>query len=214
MKMKIKTDLEGKKVVNGILFGLALLTAAGRMMIRFRFQRKLRFDDYVLLFACLCLIASQVLLYILKVDNLYWFAVTMFESSLQQTSSPDVLIFGKEKEKEKEDPAEAIYRRISFFQRMEVSMGILSWTCVFAVKICFLLFFHQMIATSLLGKLIVAWRVILAITIIFWALCCSAFFISCSHFGAAAISKSQFNFLAFPYPYPIYLMLPYLFKAT
>lgn len=71
--------------MNGILFGLALLTAAARMMIRFRSKKNLRSDDYVLLFACLCLIASQVLLYILKIDNIYWFAAVMFESSLQKT---------------------------------------------------------------------------------------------------------------------------------
>ena len=144
-------------------------------MIRFRYQKKFRSDDYVLLFACLCLIASQVLLYVLKLDNTYWFAAVTFESSLQKTP---LLI------KSKDDPQEAIifYRRISFFQRMQISMGILTWTCIFAVKICFLLFFHQMI-TPPLRKLIVAWRVIFAITILFWAFCCCAFFISCSHFG-------------------------------
>ncbi len=175
------TDLNREKVVNGILFGLALLTAAARMMIRFRFQKNLRSDDYVLLFAGLCLIASQVLFYILKIDNIYWFAAVMFESSLQTTP---VWKF-------EEDDPEAMYSRISMFQRMEISMGILTWTCIFAVKICFLLFFHQMITTPPLRKLIVAWRVIFGITIIFWAFCCCAFFMSCSHFGEA-ICKFQF----------------------
>lgn len=180
---KNSTDLNREKVVNGILFGLALLTAAARVMIRFRFQKKLRSDDYVLLFACLCLIASQVLLYILKLDNTYWFAAVTFESSLQKTP---LLI------KSEDDPDEAIvfYRRISFLQRMQISMGILTWTCIYAVKICFLLFFHQMITPSL-RKLIVAWRVIFGITVLFWAFCCCAFFISCSHFGEAIC---KFNF--------------------
>ena len=167
------------------------------MMIRFHFQRNLRSDDYVLLFACLSLIASQVLLYILKIDNIYWFAAVLFESSLQKTP---VLIF------EDEDPKANFYRRISMFQRMQISMGILTWTCIFAVKICFLLFFHQMI-TPPLRKLIVAWRVMFAITIIFWAFCCCGFFISCSHFGEA-ICKSQF----LPFLYTIYA--PCLIKAA
>ena len=177
------------KVVNGILFGLALLTAAAQMIFRFHFQKNLRSDDYVLLFACLSLIASQVVLYILKIDNIYWFAAVIFESSRLQTT-PVLLIL------EDDNPEKAIfYRRISMFQRMQISMGILTWTCIFAVKICFLLFFHQMI-TPPLRKLIVAWRIILAITIIFWAFCCCAFFISCSHFGEAIC---KFNF-AFPLP--------------
>ena len=184
--------------MNGLLFGLALLTAAGRMMIRFHFQKNLRSDDYVLLFACLCLIASQVLFYILKIDNIYWFAAVLFESSRQQKTP--LLIF--------EDDPEAMYRRISIFQRMEISMGILTWTCIFAVKICFLLFFHQMITSSPLRRLIVAWRVIFAITILFWAFCCCSFFISCPNFGEA-ICKSQF----LPFLYPNYA--PYfLIKAT
>lgn len=194
-----------KKVVNSILFGLALLTAVARMTIRFHhFQKNLRSDDYALLFACSCLIASQVLLYILKIDNIYWFAAVMFESSRLQTEPHVSLIF------EDDDPSEeaiaTLYRRISIFQRMQISMGILTWTCIFAVKICFLLFFRQLVPPSL-RKLIVAWRVILAITIIFWAFCCCAFFISCSHFGKA-ICKLQF----LPFLYPKYAS--YLIKAA
>lgn len=159
-----------KKAVNGTLFGLALLTAAARMMIRFHFQKKLRSDDFVLLFACLSFTASQVLLYILKMDNIYWLAAVLFESSLQ---TPALILEGPE----------ANYRRISISQRIHYCIGILTWTSIFAVKICFLLFFHQMITS--LRILVVAWKVILGITIIFWALCSCTVFISCSNFGQA-----------------------------
>lgn len=157
--------------MNGTLFGLALLMATARMVIRFHFQRKLHSDDFVLLFACLSFIASQVLLYFLKIDEIYWLIAVAFEFS-QQT--PALIL---------EDP-EAIYRRISMVQRMQTAIAILTWTSIFAVKICFLLFFHQMITR--LQRLIVAWRVILGITIIFWAFCSFGYFISCSHFGQAA----------------------------
>lgn len=91
--------------MNGTLFGLALLMATARMMIRFHFQRKLHLDDFVLLFICLSFIALQVLFYILKMDNIYWLVVVFFESSPQTFA----LIL--------EDP-EAFYRRISIVQRM------------------------------------------------------------------------------------------------
>ncbi len=159
--------------------------AAARMMIRFYFQKKLHPDDFVLMFACLTFIASQVLLYILKVGNVHRFGAVVFEPSPQTAAS----IF--------EDP-EAIYRSISKVQHMEYSIGILTWTSIFAVKICFLLFFHQMIIR--IQRLLVAWRVILGITIIFWVLCSCGFFISCPRFGQAACKSTfacptQFCFL-------------------
>ena len=178
--------------MNGTLFGLALLTAAARVIIRFfHFQRKLRSDDFLLLFACLCLIASQILIYILKIDNIYWFAAAIFESSSLE-SRPAFLISAEE-DTTTITTTEEFNLRISMFLRMQYSIGILSWTCIFAVKICFLLFFHQMIIS--LPKFIVAWRVIFGITIIFWAF--SAFFINCSHFGKATCKCRILFFLPF-----------------
>ena len=145
--------------------------AAARMTIRYHFQKKLHSDDFVFMFACLTFIASQVLLYILKVDNVHRYGAVLFEPSLQITAS----IY--------EDP-EALYRSLSKIQHMEYSIGILTWTSIFAVKICFLLFFHQMILR--IRRLVVAWRVVFGITIISWVLCSCGFFISCPRFGQAA----------------------------
>lgn len=173
-----------KKAVNSTLFGLALLMAAARIMIRYHFQKKLHSDDFVLMFACLTFIASQVLLYILKVDNVHRFGAVFFKPGPQTTAS----IY--------EDP-EALYRSLSKVQHMEYSIGILTWTSIFAVKICFLLFFHQMILRT--RRLLVAWRVIFGITIIFWVLCSCGFFMSCPRFGQAACKSS---FASLPYPIP------------
>lgn len=165
-----------KQAVNSTLFGLALLVAAARMVIRFHSLRKLHPDDFVLMFACSTFIASQVLLYILKIDRIHSFGAVTFDPSPQ---TPALKI---------EDP-EVYYRRLSKIMRMEYSIGILTWSSIFAVKICFLLFFHQMITR--IWRLIVAWRVIFGITMISWALCSCAFFISCPYFGKAAC-KSNF----------------------
>lgn len=164
-----------KKAANGTLFGLALLIAAARLGIRFHSQRKLHPDDFVLIFACLTFIASQILLYILKIDNIHWLGAVTFDPSPQ---TPALTI----------EDLEAYYRRIPKIMRMECSIGILTWTSIFAVKICFLIFFHQLVTR--LRRLIVAWRVILGITIISWALCSFEFFISCPHFGQAACKST------------------------
>ena len=152
--------------------------AAARMMIWFHIQKNLHSDDYVLLFACLSLTASQVLFYILKLDSIYWLTAVLFEFSLQKTSSPALVVISEE-----DDHDEAVYCRILKSQRIHYSIGILTWTHIFTIKICFLLYFHQIITS--LRRLIVAWRIILAIIIIFWALCSCTVFISCSHFGQA-----------------------------
>lgn len=155
--------------------GLALLMAAARMVIRFRFQRKLLPDDFVLIFACSIFIASQLILYIIKIENLYWFGSIAFEPMDPQNLASKL-----------KDP-EAFNRRVLRIERAEFSSLALTFTSIFAVKICFLVFFHEMITR--LRRLILAWKVIFGITVLFWALCTSAVFISCPHF-ASSVSKS------------------------
>ena len=123
------SQLIPSKGVNGTLFGLALLTVTARMGIRYHSQRQLQPDDFVLMFAGLALSASQIILYILNMDELYWIG------ALSLGPNPQILV---------SDP-KAFYRRISKIQRMQYSSLILTWASIFAVKICFLLFFHQMI---------------------------------------------------------------------
>ena len=142
--------------------------AATRMIIRFHSQRKLHPDDFVLMFASLTFIASQVLLYILKIENIYWLGASAYEPL-----SPQNLAL-------LQDP-EAFYRRISKFQQMVASSVALTWTSIYSVKICFLLFFYPMIVR--LRNMILAWRAIFGITILFCAFCICAVFIVCPHFG-------------------------------
>lgn len=141
------------------------------MCIRYHSQKKLQPDDYVLMFACLTLIASQIMLYIPYIDDIYWIEALIIHPSTQILASIS------------EDP-EAFHRKISSLQRMQFSSFALTWTSIFAVKICFLLFFHQMITR--LRRWILAWRVIFGITIFFWALCICAIFINCPHYGPTA----------------------------
>ena len=161
--MYTRSSLTLKKVVNGILFGLALLIAVARIVTRFHSLRELHPDDFVLMFACKTFIASQAVLYILKIEDLYLVGALAFEPMSPQNLASLL-----------EDP-EAFYRRVSKIERMEYSSLALSFASIFAVKICFLLFFHEMITR--LRRLILAWKVIFGITISFWALCTCAIFV-------------------------------------
>lgn len=141
-------------------------------MIRLHSQRKLLHDDFVLMFACLTFIASQSLLYIVKIENIYWLGSLAVEPMNQQILA---LIL--------ENP-EAFYHRVLRMQQMISSSLVLTFASIFAVKICFLLFFYEMIRR--LRRLILAWKVIFGITILLWAFCTSSPFIGCPHFARSA----------------------------
>lgn len=178
MFTEIKLTL--KKVINGILLGFALLMVAIRMVIQFHSYRKLHPDDFILIFACLTFIASQTLLYIFAIPNIYW----LVEFSNNVTSPQTLaLVIG--------DPG-AIWRRFLKVQQTEAASTALTWTSIFAVKICFLLFFYPLITSH--RKWVLAWKVIFGITILVWAFCISSSFIGCPHFGPSA---GKFSF-AFP----------------
>ena len=154
--MYTRSSLTLKKVVNGILFGLALLIAVARIVTRFHSLKKLHLDDFVLMFACTTFIASQAVLYILKIEDLYLIGALAFEPM-----SPQKLA--------------SVLPRVLTIQRMEFSCLALTFASIFAVKFCFLLFFHEMITR--LQRLILAWKVIFGITILFGAFCTCAVFV-------------------------------------
>lgn len=108
--------------------GSALLMAAARIMIRLHVQKKLYPDDVVLMFACLTFIASQALLYTFKIDGLYLSERINAQNtaSIFEIPKPIIPLFKKEK-------------------RIEYSSVALIFASIFAVKICFLLLFYQMI---------------------------------------------------------------------
>lgn len=148
--------------------GLALLMAVARIVLRLHVQKKLYPDDVVLIFACLIFIASQALLYGFKIDTLYYYGRN-FEKFASTLKDPEQFI-----------------RQFKKALRIESSSLILTFTSIFAVKICFLLLFYQMITR--LRRLLLAWKVIFGVTIIFGALCICTVSISTLHYEAAISS--------------------------
>lgn len=147
-------------------------------MTRVYFERKLHPDDFILVFACSTFIASQANLYVLNLENIYWLGALVQEPINPQTL---VSILGD---------SEAFYRRVAKVQRIDSSSLALTWTSIYAVKVCFLLFFYGLIKR--LPRLILTWKMIFGITIFFWAFCISGAFLCCPHFGPSSSKSVNF----------------------
>lgn len=156
------------------------------MVIRFHSRGKLLPDDFVLMFACSTFIASQSLLYILKIEDIYFVGGLAFESMSPQNLA---LIL--------EDP-QAFDRRVFKIQRIEFSSLTLTFTSIFAVKICFLLFFYEMITR--LRRFILAWKVILEL-LYFSGLCAHVQFLSV----VSALAQMLVSQRCFPNPILLFI---------
>lgn len=158
--------LTPNKAVVGSSFALSILTATIRTIYRSITQGRLLPDDFLLVFACVTLTAATGLLYAV-IPIIYW--------DEEITGNPKINVIetvGSEKE---------LFARIILYRQLVYSYLALSWTTIFSVKICFLLFFHQLV--DRLRKLMLIWKIIFAITILVFCLCICGSFIACPHFG-------------------------------
>ena len=134
-------------------------------MIRVRLYRRLHPDDFMLLFACVTLIAANVVVY-LMLSDLYW------SEELLLNPGPTILAMAR--------TPEEISGRIQSTRKTMLSFMALSWTAIYAIKLCFLLFFHQMI--DWLKRLGLIWKITLGITVLSYCICLSSLFMTCTHY--------------------------------
>lgn len=123
-------------------------------MIRIRTYRRLSPDDFMLLLGCVTLIAANIVLYI-SLSDLYWTENlnSGYGPMVETTSLLPKL------------PSE----RIDFTRKMLKAFMGLGWTSIYAIKFCFLIFFHQLI--NQIGRLLLIWKIILGITVLFYCMC-------------------------------------------
>lgn len=138
-------------------------------MIRIRIQRRLHPDDFVLLFACVNLIASHSILYY-SLSDIYW------GEDMALNTGPTINALGL--------TSEQVLDKTVFLRRILATYTTLNWTCIYAIKLCFLLFFHPMIRR--LKGLVFIWKIILGITLLFYCYILSSSFIVCPYFGHKA----------------------------
>ena len=158
------------------MVGLALVTGTARTVTQFRSQRRLYLDDFILILACLTLIASQILLYVFTIDAMF-----RQESIFPYPTNLPKLLASVS------NSPEVVYRQKLKFQKILFACLALTWTSIFAVKICFLLFFYPIIKR--LQRFMLAWKVMFGIIICIWVFCTFQGAISCPNFSLRA-SKS------------------------
>lgn len=129
-------------------------------------------DDFLLLFACVTLTAATGLVYVM-IPLMYW--------ELEMTVHPQVnaiKMFTSQTQ---------LFAQILRYRRLAYSWIVVSWTTVFSVKICFLLFFYQLI--DRVEKLLIIWKIVFAITIFVFVFCVSGSFIACPYFALGDACK-------------------------
>lgn len=162
------------KGIIGTLFGLSILTATIRTTYRIRTQGRPLLDDFVLVFACVTLTTATGLLYVL-IPTIYWDKEIIFnpESKL-------IEMVGSEAE---------FIAQLLRYPRLAYVFVSLTWATVFSVKLCFLLFFLQLV--DRLKKLKFIWKIVFAITIVAFCFCVCVHFIACPHFGHDDARKTR-----------------------
>jgi hypothetical protein len=155
------------KMAAGLLFGLATLTCAGRVVVRLMTNRRLSLDDGFLLFAFLNLIGGTVVFY----DQIH---LLFLEWGATQG---DFLI-----------TIMALRRMDDFFEmsKWRIAYFFFLWTTIFSVKACYLAFFRPFLRAR--GKAIsyYYWFVV-GLTVVSWILLVIGdSVIVCPHVGKAS----------------------------
>ena len=146
-----------------------MLAALARTAIRIHSRQPFQTDDFLLGFACVTLIASAVLLYVM-LDTIYW-DMNLILNPFSPATITAFLTPG-------------FFDRIRWYQQMSFSFLTLTWTTIFAVKLSFLFFFRQM--CDRLKHVMIFWRIVLVITILSYCYCAAGVFIGCPKFGLEA----------------------------
>lgn len=161
------------KGVIGTLFTCSVLTATARTVIRIRNQRRLLFDDVMLIFACTTLLAATVLLYSMM-------SVMYLVQEMTLNPIPATLV---------QASAAGFSERMSQYSQLMFSFLALAWTTVFAVKFCFLLFFYQMLVR--VPNLMYICKIVFGITILCYCICVCGIFIACPRVGLESLNCAQ-----------------------
>lgn len=133
-----------------------------------KIHRRLRLDDYLLIFACVCLTAGTGLSYA-YVGDLYYIQ----ELSLNPTLFFYLLTQNND-----------LVARVDGSLRLTQIYPALVYTTIFAVKFGYLVFFRRII--DRIRPLVIYWRIVIGITTISFPLCMVTVFVGCTKRGLKA----------------------------
>ena len=156
------------------------MAAFTRIGIRLHTRSRLHLDDFMLLFACICLVAATALLYHGTVAIYFAEQLALNPKQLASVSAATPV-----------NPmaVETLLDQLVLFQRIIWSYLALTWTAIFAVKFAFLVFFRRLV--DRLPVLTMFWKFVLACTVLVYGFCVCDAFISCSKLGMASRMLSQ-----------------------
>ena len=153
----------------GALFSLAIVTAIARTVIRFRTTPRYTLDDALMLFACICLTAATGLLYKL-IPLAYFIEELDFKDQVP-------LPF----------PTSDFTKDTLLTTKLLDAYKSLSWTVIYAAKFCYLIFFRALI--DRVRQMIIYWRIVVLITVVFGGLTLGETFIACPRIDVPSSSK-------------------------
>ena len=119
----------------------------------------------MLLFACVALVAANVILYSMLSD-VYWDEELLL--------NPQWALHGSTLK------TENILDKVLLTRKTILSYQALSWTCIYAVKVSFLLFFRQLIER--VKRPVIIWKISLGFTVVTYCFTVSSYFMSCTHY--------------------------------
>lgn len=135
-----------------------MITATARTVVRLRIQRQLHLDDAFLLVACVLLTAVITVLY-----------------TIEPALNRDILFF------QNRGALPEFTGRVTKYEKYLYSQMTLTWMTIFAVKFSFLSFFRHLV--DRMTKLVIFWRVVVAVTSLSLVICACSHFVRCPYFG-------------------------------
>ncbi|MCJ1324812.1 hypothetical protein MMC10_001474 [Thelotrema lepadinum] len=177
-----RIGIAANRIVSATLFGIAITTYAVRTYIRARLMKRFLADDYLLLFAVICLIAGTGLDFANKQHEYDLFVAVLNDpdSVLLLSLLPSIPTIFKE-----EDAVQTIW-----------------WFVIFPVKLAFLFFFRRLVHR--LRNLKIWWYCITTFTVLAGLTCVAVTWLSCPYFSLAGIICKHTPHLPFPFfPNPL-----------
>ena len=147
------------------MFGLAIIAFIIRSYICFRARMKVHVEDFILLFAVVCLCAATGLAYV---------TLTAQYAMLQ------LVLHGFE-----DDLAFEVLEEIPRISKQENAATTLWWLVIFSVKLAFLFFFRRLI--SRLRNLNIWWWFAITLTIVAGVVSMAASWLTCPYFTAEGL---------------------------
>jgi len=161
-------DFSRFQIIIWVFFGLAMVTATSRIVIRLLYQRRLRLDDYLLLLSCAFLTAATGVLYygtsiIFLISEIAVNPAEVFKPGANQVE---------------------ILRKVNLVSKINWTYLTLSWATIFWIKFGFLALFRQLV--DRVARLYTFWKGVVVFTTLVFAFAICDGFIACPKQGITA----------------------------